>query len=136
MGIGPGVEMAPNGAPELSRRRLLGAGAAGGLALAGLVDATAFAHDRDASPKPIPGGFDESFTPVPSNPFIHVLPPAVGFEMSTITDFAGVIAAGEIQGTASGSDGSKYTFDADMRFMQGRYIATDGRLRKAAFGFV
>ena len=56
--------------------------------------------------------------------------------MSTITDFAGVIAAAEIQGTASGSDGSKYTFDADMRFMKGRYIATDGRLRRASFGFV
>jgi hypothetical protein len=100
------------------------------------VDAPAFAHDRDASPKPIPGGLDETFTPVPSNPFIHVLPPAVGLEMSTITDFAGVIAAAEIQGTAQGSDGSAYTFDADMRFMKGRYIATDGRQREASFGFV
>lgn len=114
-----------------------GAGAAGGLALAGLVGTSpAFAHAHDDSPQPIPGGFDENFNLVPSDPFIHVLPPAVGLEMSTITDFAGVVAAAEIEGTASGSDGSAYTFDADMRFMKGRCVATDGRMRDAAFGFV
>ena len=52
--------------------------------------------------------------------------------MSTITDFDGVVAAAEIQGRPSGSDGTSYTFDADMRFMKGRYVATDGRLREAA----
>jgi hypothetical protein len=139
MGIAPGAELPSFGASEMSRRRLLraGAGAAGGLALVGLMDAgPAFGHGQDPSPKPIPGGFDDTFTPVPSDPFIHVLPPAVGFEMSTITDFAGVVAAAEIQGTAKGSDGTTYTFDADMRFMKGRYVATDGRLREASFGFV
>src|ERR1700741_1774530 len=80
-----------------------------------------------AQPRPIPGGFDENFNIVPRHPFIHVLPPALGFEMSTITDFKGAIAAGEIQGKARGSDGSRYTFDSDMRFMQGTYIGTDGR---------
>jgi hypothetical protein len=137
MGSTPGVDRPPSGVTELSRRRLLGVGAAGGLALVGLADgAPALAHDRDASPKPIPGGFDENFKAVPSDPFIHVLPPAVGYDMSTITDFAGVVAAAEIQGTASGSDGTTYTFDADMRFMKGRYVATDGRMREASFGFV
>jgi hypothetical protein len=134
-----GAEVLPTGRTQLTRRRLLGAGAAaaGGLALVGVADtAPALAHDRDVSPTPIPGGFDASFVPVPSNPFIHVLPPAVAFDMSTITDFAGVVAAAEIQGTAQGSDGSTYTFDADMRFMKGRYVATDGRLREASFGFV
>jgi hypothetical protein len=135
MGSTSGAERLPFAVTELSRRRLLGA--AGALALAGFVDATpAFAHAGDASPRPIPGGFDENFTPVPSNPFIHVLPPAVGFDMSTITDFAGIVACAEIQGTAKGSDGTTYTFDADMRFMKGRYVATDGRLRDASFGFV
>jgi hypothetical protein len=65
-----------------------------------------------------------------------VLPPAVGFEMSTITDFHGVVGAAEIQGTAKGSDGTTYTFDADMRFMQGLYVGMDGRLRRGSFGFV
>jgi hypothetical protein len=120
-----------------------GAAVLGAIAVGGWWDANpAFAnppHDPGPSsvdPRPIPGGFDENFTPVPTNPFIHVLPPAVGFEMSTITDFNGVIAAAEIQGTATGSDGSRYSFDVDMRFMQGRYIATNGRLRDRAFAFV
>ncbi len=65
-----------------------------------------------------------------------MLPPAVGFEMSTITDFNGVVGAAEIQGAAKGSDGTTYSFDADMRFMQGLYVGTDGRLRRGSFGFV
>jgi hypothetical protein len=73
---------------------------------------------------------------VPKDPFIHVLLPAVGLEMSTITDFDGVIAAGEMQGTAHVSDGSAYSFDCDMRFMRGSYIGMDGRRREGAFGFV
>jgi hypothetical protein len=66
----------------------------------------------------------------------HVLPPAIGFEMATITDFSGVLAAAEIQGTARGSDGSSYTFDADMPAMSGTYVASDGRVRSATSGFV
>jgi hypothetical protein len=122
----------------MSRRQFLrrGAVAAGGLAGLGLLEARPAFGQSDADPKPIPGGFDENFNPVPSNPFIHVLPPAVGFEMATITDFAGFLGAAEIQGTAHGSDNTSYTFDADMRFMKGQYIATDGRLRAASFGFV
>ena len=29
-----------------------------------------------------------------------------------------------------------YAFDVDMRFMQGLYVGTDGRLRRGNFGFV
>lgn len=89
-----------------------------------------------ADPRPIPGGFDESFNPVPRDPFIHVLPPGIPFEMSTITNFRGVIAAAEVQGRARGSDGSRYAFDVDMRFMRGNYIAMDGKARNATFGFI
>lgn len=107
--------------------------AVGVLAGAGLADAaTAFAG-TGSDPRPIPGGFDGNFNPVPSDPFIHVLPPAVGFEMSTITDFNGVVGAAEIQGTANGG---QYNFDADMRFMQGLYVGMDGKLRQGAFGFI
>jgi len=88
------------------------------------------------APRPIPGGFDENFVPVPSDPFIHVLPPGIGFEMSTITDLNGVVGAAEIRGTAHGSDGTSYDFDADMRFMRGTYVGFDGRRHNAAFGFV
>ena len=121
----------------LSRAQFLrrAAVAAGGVAGYGLL-APQLARAADSAPRPIPGGLDGTFTPVPSDPFVHVLPPAVGFEMSTITDFNGVVAATEIQGTAHGSDGSSYTFDADMRFMRGVYVSMDGRHRQGAFGFV
>ena len=115
------------------RRGALAAGAFGGL---GMLDVPSAFASWGAQPKPIPGGFDESFNLVPKDPFIHVLPPAVGFEMATITDFRGTIAAGETQGTAVGSDGSRYTFDTDMRFMQGQYVGRDGRRRWGSFGFV
>jgi len=54
--------------------------------------------------------------------------------MSTITDFNGVVGAADMQGTAEGSDGTTYSFDADMRFMQGLYVGTDGRLRLGSEG--
>lgn len=44
--------------------------------------------------------------------------------------------AAEIQGTARASDGSIFGFDADMRFMRGAYMGTDGRFRQGAFGFI
>jgi hypothetical protein len=59
-------------------------------------------HLSQAQPRPILGGFDENFNPVPEDPFIHLLPPAFGFEMSTITDFRGVVEATGIQGKAGG----------------------------------
>ena len=125
-----------------SRTQFLRRGAAvvGGVAGLGLAGTATAGGRASADPRPIPGGplIDENFniTLVPANPTVHVLPPAVGFEMSTITDFRGSVGAAEIQGTARGSDGSTYTFDADMRFMQGTYVAMDGRIRQASFGFV
>jgi hypothetical protein len=74
--------------------------------------------------------------PVAKHPFIHVLGPAIGFEMATITDFRGIVAGSETRGTAHGSDGTSYGFDTDMRFMHGSYVGVDGRVRNAAFGFV
>jgi hypothetical protein len=124
----------------LSRRQVLirGAAAAGGLAGFGLLEpALAFARGN-GDPNPIPGGLDEFFSPVSSDPFIHVLAPGLGpqLEMATITDFTGVIGASEIRGTARGSDGSSWDFDTDMRFMQGTYVDRDGQTRKGSFGFV
>lgn len=123
-------------APQ-SRRQLLGRGAAAAGALTGwnmLAASPAFADGSD--PRPIPGGFDANFNPVPHDPFIHILPPGIPFEMSPITNFHGVVAAAEVQGKARGSDGSEYAFDVDMRFVRGRYIAMDGEARNATFGFV
>lgn len=137
---------------RLSRREVLvkGAAAAGGLAGLGLLDpAFALAHGHGhghghghhhghGEPRPIPGGLDQNFQPVPSDPFIHVLAPGLGpqLEMSTITDFKGVIGACEIRGVAHGSDGSVWDFDTDMRFMQGTFVDMSGHVRKGSFGFI
>jgi hypothetical protein len=125
---------------ELSRGQFLrrGAAAVGGLATFGLADPlTALAKGGGTGmPNPIPGGFDANFQPVPSDPLVHVLPPGIGFEMATITDFNGVVGAAEIRGTAHGSDGSTWDFDTDMRFMQGPYVDTTGRMRNGSFGFI
>ena len=107
------------------------------LAFAVAVFATpAFARGKPGDPKPITGGLSAHFVPVPSNPFIHVLPPFPPFEMSTIGDFSGTLGAADIQGTAHGSDGTTYTFDADMRFMEGTYVDTHGNLQHGAFAFI
>src|SRR5437764_12127119 len=90
--------------------------AAGVVAFAfGLFATPALARGKPGDPKPIPGGLTADFMPVPSNPFVHVLPPFPPFEMSTIGDFNGTLGAADIQGTARGSDGTTYTFDTDMR---------------------
>ncbi len=119
---------------RVSRRNFLRGGAVtlGSLAGAGILSRSAFGASG-ADPRPIPGGFDENFNPVPATPLIHVLPPIQGFELATITDFNGVVGAAELQGTANNG---AFNFDADMRFMQGLYVGTDGRLRQGSFGFV
>jgi hypothetical protein len=113
----------------------LGAGAIGALVGGGLLDVSP-ALAAPAGPKPIAGGFSASFQPVPSNPVVHVFQPLKGGELNTIGDFNGFVAATEIQGMATGSDGSKYSFDCDMRFMQGNYVGTDGKLGHGTFGFI
>jgi hypothetical protein len=136
---------------RLSRRDVLvkGAAAAGGLAGLGLIDPVAALARGLQGPKPghghghlaarpIPGGLDVNFQPVPSDPFVHVLAPGLGpqLEMATITDFKGVIGASEIRGVARGSDGSVWDFDTDMRFMQGMFVDLSGHVRKGSFGFI
>jgi hypothetical protein len=121
-----------------SRRQVVqrGAAAFGGLVGLGLLAPESVLARANQAPRPIPGGLDKSFMPVPRDPFVHVLAPGIGFEMATITDFHGVVAGSETRGTAHGSDGTSYDFDTDMRFMHGSYIGLDGRLRTAAFGFI
>jgi hypothetical protein len=130
--------MAQSAVSALSRRQLMhrGAAAVGGLAGLGLLAPESVLAAANSAPRPIPGGFDKNGMPVPSHPMVHVLPPGIGFEMATITDFHGIIAASETRGTAHGSDGTSYDFDTDMRFMHGSYVGVDGRMRTATFGFI
>ena len=120
----------------MSRRRFVGATTAS-IAGLGLLRVAPGWSKTTSAPKPIPGGLSlATFAPVPVNPDVHVLPPYPPFEMSTITDFNGTVAATEIQGTASGSDGSSWYFDVDMRFMDGEYVGEDANHHHGTFGFV
>jgi|SRR5215468_2084724 len=116
-------------------RRIIVAVAVAALALS-VFAAAASGRGKPGDPAPIPGGLADDLTAVPVDPFVHVLLPSVPFEMATINDFSGMIGAAEIQGTAHGSDGSSYTFDVDMRFMQGSYIDAAGRLQHGSFAFI
>lgn len=64
-----------------------------------------------------------------------------GRDPSTVFDFDGMIGQADISLTGTGTDTTTgasrpYSFDADMRFMAGRFVATDGVVRKGAFVFV
>jgi hypothetical protein len=124
--------------PRLTRAAFLkgGVALAGALAIDNVWNAQSAAAHGASDPRPIPGGFDANFNFVTHDPLAHAFFPVVGLDMSTITDFRGTVAGTEVQGTAHGSDGSRWWFDADMRFMQGHYVAIDGRLRERSFAFI
>lgn len=126
----------------ISRRALLqgavGTGAA--VATAGLIKPGIAWAAEDARPKPIPGGL---------LPIAHVngpgpatgTDPATIDDDSTIYDFDGALATSHIQGTGTGTDLTTgldvpLSFDTDMRFMQGHYVAEDGVTRYGTFGFI
>lgn len=124
---------------KFSRRQLLqrSAVALGGLTGMGLLDPSSVFASATAAPRPIPGGFRLSdFTPVATGADVHFFLPGITFEMSTITDFVGVVGGSETRGTAHGTDGSTHVFDCDMRFMQGLYVGLDGRQHIGSFGFI
>jgi hypothetical protein len=136
----------------ISRRSLFKYGAATG-AVATVVAATpaASAHSHGVprvlpAPKPIPGG-----NQIPGGPLLHVFlpgPPEVTLpftgtqlqgldvEPAVITDYRGFTALAYVVGTATGSDGRQYNLEADMRAMEGTYVATDGTRQRGLFAFI
>lgn len=135
------------GERALSRRKFFTTAAAGTLGLvlgSGLrLPELAYADDDlpGVAPKPIPGGLTgEQFGFPGLTELFHVFPPAPGFELSTITDFNGFVGAAHIKGTGTGTihkaEESPLFYDADMRFMRGRYIGVDGRPHQGTFGFI
>ena len=129
----------------MSRRGVLQAAGAAGLALAGsrLLRPTAgwAASTIDgAEPRPIPGGFVtidgrrwHAYPPGPSDPLD---PSSVMNEPSAITDFDGVMTIAQVQGTGteeSNGQSMPLPYDADMRIMAGRYVGYDGQQRDGTF---
>jgi hypothetical protein len=94
------------------------------------------------APKPIPGGLDFfNLYGQGHGPTFHTFFPAFGQEVSTMTDFDGVVAAAEIQGTGTATNTRSHLtrtlfYDADMRFMDGMYTGEDGRTHRGTFGFI
>ncbi len=118
-----------------SRRSFLQAGAtlAAGLAIPPMLRAS----PEQALPNPIPGGLDL----LGNGHIFHVYLPGTAPELSTITDFNGALGATEVLGSWSGGGvtptaDTPLVFDADMRFMAGEYIGTDGRHHQGTFAFV
>jgi hypothetical protein len=123
----------------LSRRHFLrtAAGAAGVVLGSGLlIPGSARAGERGSDPRPIPGGIQPLGE---GTEVFHLFLPGHGNELSTITDFQGVLAAAHITGAGTAKMNGKtrrLAFDADMRFMEGLYIGRDGRRHLGAFAFI
>lgn len=118
----------------LTRRKFLSSAAlAGGAALtsplwaAKLAEAAPFA---EADPSHIPGGTTLPFQPTP----FHFYFPGAG-DIATITDFEGVVGVADIPFTGSTHVGA-LQWKADVRFMKGTYVGTEGDTRTGAFAFI
>lgn len=122
----------------LSRRHFFGSAA--GLALGAGLSTRAVARGNprvDASPLPIPGGVS------PFGIFIHHFPVIANStplsalsDPSGITNFNGFVALNHVRGTGSSPGFGPLTFRADMGFMDGEYVAADGKDYQATFGFI
>jgi hypothetical protein len=128
----------------LSRRQFTRATA--GTAVVGAAIGSALWTPALAAPKgafapvPIPGG-----TPFLGGSY-HVFGPAafdpIDAEPVTITNFNGFAGLAYISGMVTQTNTktgvkTRYPFvDSDMRFMQGNFRGTDGRIHQATFGFI
>lgn len=123
------------------RRHFLTTAAVGAGGLAFWVPESAQAGQgkgKSAAPKPIPGGVS------PLGIFIHhfpALPTGIALESlsepSQITDFKGFVGLNRVRGLGTSPQFSDpLSFQADMGFMKGQFIAEDGNLHQGVFGFI
>jgi hypothetical protein len=64
-----------------------------------------------------------------------------GRDPSEIFDFIGFIGQADLSFTGTGTDlntgaSAPYVFNADVRFMKGTFVSTDGKARQGAFAFI
>ena len=93
---------------------------------------------KSAAPKPIPGGvsplgiFIHHFPAQPTGTALEALS-----EPSQITDFKGFVGLNRVRGLGTSPQFSDpLSFQADMGFMKGQFIAEDGNLHQGVFGFI
>ena len=137
MRVGPAVRC-PLHQRSLSRRQFVGA-TAGLVAGGGFVSGHAQGGNphTNAAPTPIPGGVS------PFGVFIHHFPVGPSStplpnitDPSQITDFNGFVGLNRIRGVGAGTGLASPTFQADMGFMVGEYVAVDGKHYNTSFGFI
>ena len=123
----------------VSRRQFFGSalGVAMGVGLSKTLTAQNGNPHTDATPNPIPGGVS------PFGVFIHHFPvsptgtPIANItEPSQITNFNGFVGLNRIRGFGSGTGFPSLSFQSDMGFMVGEYVAIDGKHYNASFGFI
>jgi hypothetical protein len=73
--------------------------------------------------------------PRPS-PYLNLRGPGAGTPISTIDSFNGSVGIVALHGTGTDGHGSPLTWEADMRYLQGFYIARDGIARTGTFCFI
>lgn len=137
----------------LTRRAVVqgAAGAAAGLAAGVAWPQVAPAHDHPhrrvpVPPEPIPGGIELApgqvihvWAPGPPDvtlPFTGATLQGLDVEPTTIRDLKGFSAVAFHVGTATGSDGTRYDLETDMRVFQGTYVDRTGTRRFGTFGFI
>jgi len=133
----------------VSRRNLIrgAAGAALGTGLLRPISAYAGHEDEDRGCRgprlnPIPGG-GAPFKPfgviVHHNPLNPATPLANISDPSQVTDFDGLVGLTHIQGGGTGTILGATTplaYRADMGFVQGKFMGTDGQPHRGTFAFV
>jgi hypothetical protein len=138
----------------LTRRAVVqgAVGAAAGFAAAAAGPHRALAHgDKDhgfatVPPEPIPGGIELApgqvihvwgpGSPDVTLPFTGLTLQGLDVEPTTIRDFRGFSAVAFHVGSATGSDGTRYDLEADMRAFQGVYVDGTGTRRFGTFAFI
>jgi hypothetical protein len=138
----------------LTRRAVLqgAAGAAAGFAAAAAGPHHALAHGdkhhgfATIPPEPIPGGIELApgqvihvwapGSPDVTLPFTGLTLQGLDVEPTTIRDFRGFSAVAFHVGTATGSDGTRYDLETDMRAFQGVYVDGTGTRRFGTFAFI
>jgi hypothetical protein len=94
------------------------------------------------APKTIPGGPVinsvpiHQFLPGPAGltlPFSGIQLEGLNVEPGQILDFKGFTAVAYFAGTATGSDGTQYNLESDIRVMEGEYVGEDGEHHNGTF---
>jgi len=119
-----------------SRRTLLKAG----VATTAIVAASNLGAIRAAAATPGPG-IPRPVAPNPDLFGLRVYEVAVGSEPSSITDFNGMVGAALVASAGTGTNTTTgateaLVGDVDMRFMQGTFRGTDGRVHHGTFALV